>query len=65
MPEIFIVNMFQISIQPEEIDKLKLAAFDGKITVIDKPGSPMQGTSGIYPYRGARLGDELASCGHL
>ena len=30
--------MFQISIQPEEIDKLKLAAFDGKITVIDKPG---------------------------
>ncbi len=30
--------MFQISVQPEEIEKLNLAAFEGKITVIDNEG---------------------------
>ena len=30
--------MFQISITPEEIDKLELAAFDGEICVIDRQG---------------------------
>lgn len=30
--------MFQISIQPEEIEKLPLGAFPGEITVIEKPG---------------------------
>ena len=30
--------MFQSSVTPEEIEKLELAAFGGKITIIDKPG---------------------------
>lgn len=30
--------MYKITISPEEIEKLELAAFPGKITVIDKPG---------------------------
>ena len=30
--------MFQISVKPEEIEKLNLAAFEGKITVIDNEG---------------------------
>ncbi len=34
--------MFQISVQPEEIEKLNLAAFEGKITVIDKPGQDFE-----------------------
>ncbi len=31
-------TMFQISVKPEEIEKLNLAAFEGKITVIDNEG---------------------------
>lgn len=34
--------MFQISVLPEEIEKLELAAFAGKITVIDRPGPEME-----------------------
>lgn len=34
--------MFQISVQPEEIEKLNLAAFEGKITVIDRPGQDFE-----------------------
>ena len=34
--------MFQISVLPEEIEKLELAAFGGKITVIDRPGPEME-----------------------
>ncbi len=34
--------MFQISVQPEEIEKLNLAAFEGKITVIDKQGQDFE-----------------------
>ena len=33
--------MFRSSVLPEEIEKLELAAFDGKITVIDKPGKEL------------------------
>lgn len=32
------MRMFQSSVTPEEIEKLELAAFGGKITIIDKPG---------------------------
>lgn len=31
--------MFQSSVTPEEIERLELAAFGGKITIIDKPGA--------------------------
>ncbi len=34
--------MFQSSVLPEEIEKLELAAFEGKITVIDRPGEALE-----------------------
>ena len=42
MPIKLMTSMFQSSVLPEDIERLELAAFGGKITIIDKPGPELE-----------------------